>query len=502
MPITFLAADQALPEVDARQHVVVIAHSVPALQGIAPDGCVARLTSPQALPFIVQAAGLLSPSLERGASTDLLVPGNGASLQRVSLCVLPTGGSRHNAPGRPHAVSDLLKGAKSAGRTVAVLLLASPEHAFSAACAASRVFPLYTRKNGAEGMAADRDHVVVVDAPAEAVGPALEDATVCADGIRLCQRLVDAPCSDMHTDAMVAEARAVAERTGAMIRVIRGEELREGGFGGLYGVGKASAHPPALVVLSLYPDGVDQASPSVCLCGKGVVYDTGGLSIKTKTGMPGMKRDMGGSAGVLGAFEALCQRGGCPRVVHALLCLAENSVDMHATRPDDIHTMLSGLTTEINNTDAEGRLCLGDGVAYAARELQPGIIITMATLTGAQGISTGKRHAALYCSDEAVETSTLAAGRFTGDLCHALPYCPEFFKPEFASKVADMKNSVADRSNAQSSCAGQFIANHCEGFINAGKPFLHIDMASPSYIAERATGFGVALLYALVRGGL
>jgi probable aminopeptidase NPEPL1 len=136
--------------------------------------------------------------------------------------------------------------------------------------------------------------------------------------------------------------------------VIRGTELKAGGFGGLWGVGKASAHPPALVVLEYNPSGSADA-PSVCLVGKGIVYDTGGLSIKGKTAMPGMKRDMGGAAAVLGAFRAISMAGGSTRVV-ALLCLAENSVSSDAMRPDDILHMYSGKTVEVNNTDAEGRL--------------------------------------------------------------------------------------------------------------------------------------------------
>lgn len=215
----------------------------------------------------------------------------------------------------------------------------------------------------------------------------------------------------------------------------------------------------------------------------------------------GMKRDMGGSAGILCAWKALVENSDCTvngssnnRPIHALLCLAENSVGPDATRPDDVHVFYSGefcyrvlmystvvqcstsyhcvllvksycssvstvtgKTVEINNTDAEGRLVLGDGCAYAARHLNPSHIIDMATLTGAQGIATGQRHGAVYTNDEDFEQLAVNMGKLCGDLVHPIPYAPEFFVPEFASAVADMKNSVASRSNAQASCAGQFI---------------------------------------------
>lgn len=138
-------------------------------------------------------------------------------------------------------------------------------------------------------------------------------------------------------------------------------------------------------------------------------------------------------------------------------------------------------------------------MAYATRDIPSATtLIDMATLTGAQGIATGKRHGAVYTNSEAIERLVVEAGRSSGDLCHPLPFAPEFYFPEFKSAVADMKNSVADRANAQSSCAGQFIGEHlCNGFIEKGT-WLHIDMAYPAFSGERATGYGVALLIDLL----
>ena len=151
----------------------------------------------------------------------------------------------------------------------------------------------------------------------------------------------------------------------------------------------------------------------------------------------------------------------------------------------------------MNNTDAEGRLVLGDGVAYAVKDLKADTVVDMATLTGAQLVATGRRHAAIVCNDDKLEADAVKAGRTSGDLTHPLPYCPEWYRSEFSSKIADMKNSVKDRLNAQTSCAGQFVANHLGDF--EGK-WLHVDIAGPAFVGGRGTGFGVALLVELFGG--
>jgi len=212
--------------------------------------------------------------------------------------------------------------------------------------------------------------------------------------------------------------------------------------------------------------------------------------------MPGMKRDMGGAAAVLTGFTAAVKSGNLKTPLHAVLCLAENAVGPNSIRPDDIIQLYSGKTVEINNTDAEGRLVLADGLAYSIKNLKPKLIADFATLTGAQGVSTGKRHAAIVCNNDELEAIALNAGKISGDLTFPLPYCPEFFKDEFKSEVADMKNSVKDRNNAQASCAAQFIANH---FGDYNGPWLHVDMASPVHNGERATGYGVGLIFQLLK---
>jgi len=203
---------------------------------------------------------------------------------------------------------------------------------------------------------------------------------------------------------------------------------------------------------------------------------------------------MGGAAAVLGAFAALAHKPPCR--LSLLLCLAENAIGPLAYKPDDILTLHSGKTVEINNTDAEGRLLLADGCSYAARVLKADVVLDAATLTGAQGVATGDLHAAVVCDDERIEQALLAAGRETGDLCWPLPCVPEFYRSEFASPIADMRNSVKNRSNAQVSCAAEFVHWHLDGTkVRWG----HVDLAFPAFRGDRGTGYGVALLDAAVR---
>jgi probable aminopeptidase NPEPL1 len=160
--------------------------------------------------------------------------------------------------------------------------------------------------------------------------------------------------------------------------------------------------------------------------------------------------------------------------------------------------MYSGKTVEINNTDAEGRLVLGDGVAYATRHVESlDLVLDMATLTGAQLVTTGRTHGAVLANTAALERHAVAAGLASGDVVHPLLYAPELLLKEFESKVADLKNSVADRNNGQSSCAGHFIEAHLSPTYRGG--YLHVDMAGPVEREGRATAYGVALVLALLQ---
>lgn len=420
------------------------------------------------------------PTRDTGVAVSTFIGG-----RQVVLGVLPEACSRHNAPSRAWAIPELAR--KAAGRSpLVVVLVDDPAHAMASALAVARAFPVFTRATSV-----DKHRVVhvVVEGP----DGLLDDPRIAPgmEGVRLAGELFDAPPSVLDCAGFVARARQVAADVGAEVEVIEGDALAAGGFGGIVAVGQAAEVGPAVVALRWRPT---DAVGHVGWVGKGIVYDTGGLSIKGKTSMPGMKGDMGGAAAVLGAFSAAC-KAKVPHAITAVLCIAENAVGSRAVRPDDIITMKSGKTVEINNTDAEGRLVLGDGVSWMASHDKPDCILDLATLTGAALVATGKVHAALYCNDAALEARVVAAGQGVGEPCHALVYAPELFRKEFASKVADMKNSVADRANAQSSCAGQFVANHLPA---SAPPWCHVDLAGPAWGSDdRGTGFGVGLLLAL-----
>uniref|UniRef100_A0A8C4N0A2 Probable aminopeptidase NPEPL1 n=1 Tax=Equus asinus TaxID=9793 RepID=A0A8C4N0A2_EQUAS len=386
-------------------------------------------------------------------------------LNYATVAALPSRVSRHNSPSAAHFLTRLVRTCLPPGTHRCILMVCERADAFASACALARAFPLFTHRSGASRRTEKKTVTVEFFLVGQDNGP-VEVSTL-------------------------QEIKKVGKDVGITPTIIRDEELKTRGFGGIYGVGKAAVHPPALAILSHTPDGATQ---TIAWVGKGIVYDTGGLSIKGKTSMPGMKRDCGGAAAILGAFRAAVKQGFKDNL-HAVFCLAENSVGPNATRPDDIHLLYSGKTVEINNTDAEGRLVLADGVSYACKDLGADIILDMATLTGAQGIATGKYHAAVLTNSAEWEAACVKAGRKCGDLVHPLVYCPELHFSEFTSAVADMKNSVADRDNSPSSCAGLFIASHI-GFDWPGV-WVHVDIAAPVHAGERATGFGVALLLAL-----
>lgn len=421
---------------------------------------------------------------DAGASTTTWI-GN----RKVVLGVLPEACSRHNAPSRAWAIPALARRAIGGADALIVLHLDDGAHLMASACAVARAFPMYSSKTSEPK---EQEVQLVVEGTVES--PNCSGVQRAMDGVRSAARLLDTPTSELYTDAFVDEARAMAADVGGEFEVIAGSELQERGFGGFWGVGKAAVHKPAMVILRHQPEG---ATRSVAWVGKGIVYDTGGLSIKSKTGMPGMKGDMGGAAAVFGAFQAAVASGVDYRIT-AVLCLAENAVGPEATRPDDILTMYSGKTVEVNNTDAEGRLVLADGVHWAATETDADLIVDIATLTGAASVATGKGHAAVVSNDAEIEQAVVAAGLIAGEPCFPLVYAPELLRKEFRSKVADMKNSVKNRGNAQSSCAAQFIANHLP---SPAPRWLHVDIAGTAWGADgRGTGFGVGLLLGLGAG--
>ncbi len=427
---------------------------------------------------------------ERGAAAGTLTS---STPRKLAVGVLPDSVSRHNSPARAEAVRRVVAQSSTGtrGKAGILLLLDDADHYLPAANAIARALPLY-HANKAKGP----KPVLTIAAmgPDERMLTATSVIQATAHSSREAARLVDFPPSEMHPGQMQKEATKLLRGAERVTRkAIVGDRLLEAGLGCLHAVGRTALQAPRLVVLTYKPK--KATKKHIALVGKGVTYDTGGLSLKTGGHMVGMKSDMGGAAAVLGAFNVLA-RSGCKHRVSAVLCLAENAIGPSAFKPDDILHAHSGLTVEVNNTDAEGRLVLADGVSYAARVLHADTILDAATLTGAQLVATGKLHAGLMCNDGDLESLMVEAGRATGDLVHPLPFAPEFYRPEFTSAVADMRNSVANRANAQSSCAAQFIHWHIE---DTGTRWAHVDLAGPATLGKRATGFGVGLLSETVR---
>jgi len=431
------------------------------------------------------------------------------------VATLPETVSRNNHPWSVHDITQLLSGSIKDGSKVGIIFCgdSAVDYAAPLTLAVAKAMPLYSQKTNSDAGSKTGDDDTVstsitisfwngqgeLQTPSPEVQTA---ATAAAASVQLAQRWVDMPPAELTTDRYAAECQELCQQLGSTVQYseIVGPDLDAKGYGGIYGVGKAATCPPRLVILEYTPENYDSASAAAeqtCLVGKAIVYDTGGLSLKPKVGMCGMKVDMGGSAGVLGGFAAAV-RSGYPHKLTCLLCVAENAIGPQAFRNDDILTLYSGKTVEVNNCDAEGRLVLGDGVAHATKHVENvNLIVDMATLTGAQGVATGQKHAAVLANTPELEQTALQAGLKSGDLAYPLLYAPDLLMKEFDSTVADMKNSVKDRSNAQSSCAGHFIEAHLGPGYKGG--WLHIDMAGPADFKERATGYGVGLVLSLLK---
>lgn len=449
----------------------------------------------QALPeeLMRLALELVSDAPGGGSGATLTTLTGDRRPRRLTVGILPDRVSRHNSPSRAHAVRGMSAelGLSGEGRKAVLLALDDPEHYLPVANALGAAMPLFDARSGAGRRPTVQ--VLALGPEDEPIAPSKRlKATVAA--AQEAARLVDSPPSEMNPKGFQSAAwKLVSGLDGVTKKSIAGDALARAGLGGLHAVGRCATESPRLLVLSA--KGKGRSPKHVALVGKGITYDTGGLSLKVGGSMQGMKADMGGAAAVLGAFRALVEAG-CQHRLTALLCMAENAIGPEAYKLDDVLTFHSGKTVEINNTDAEGRLALGDGVSYAARVLKADVILDAATLTGAQLIATGKKHAAVVTNDETLEELLVDAGRASGDLTHPLPFAPEFYKRELKSTIADMRNSVADRMNAQSSCAAQFIYWHVE---DTDVRWGHIDMAGPAFIDRRATGYGVALLEEAVR---
>ena len=492
------------------ENVVLVGQAVQAFADSLSSGSDLQAALSDLLPIGNQAKGWTGSTIAKVAGKKT----------KIHVAMTSTEASRHNNPFRADAVTkslvsalpDLVSEAAKGTSKVVTLICAVPSVAAvpSISFSVARALPRFTRKTE-RGKDADSSKPVVTVNTAYYVesGEAVPEATLSAistvaESIRMSQTLTDAPPNELNVSTYVDFVKKVVEGLpGVGMKVIRGKDLETQGFGGIWNVGKGNTtNLPAMVVLSLKGTrATGSEDKSVVLVGKGIVYDSGGLAIKPRDGMCNMKADMAGSAAILSAFVAVARMGGLKtgESLHSILCLAENSIGPDSFRNDDIIRMYSGMTVEVNNTDAEGRLVLADGCAYAAKHLSPRIVIDMATLTGAQGIATGQNHAAALCAFDDDEAAIVAAGKKSGDLAFPIVYCPEFHRPNYKSEIADMKNSVSNRMDATSSASGWFIYDHMNAAGYTG-PWIHMDMAGPAVFgsAGAGSGYGVGLICAFL----
>jgi leucyl aminopeptidase len=329
--------------------------------------------------------------------------------------------------------------------------------------------------------------------PAIEAGMARGDAI--AAGVALARDLVNTP-ANLMTPAIVAErAAAVAGETGLQCEVLGRAECKALGMGIFMAVAEESEQDPRLVILEHNASRSDL--PAVVLVGKGVTFDSGGISIKPSEEMWRMKGDMAGAAAVIAAL-GIAARLDLPLHVIGLAPCAENLPGGRAQKPGDVYRGMNGKTMEVISTDAEGRMLLADALAYAAR-YAPAAVVDIATLTGAQAVALGPQAAALFANNDALAARLLAAAEATGDRLWRLPLYDEYVEA-IKSQVADVKNSGGRTSGIGSSA--KFIEHFTEGY-----PWAHIDMASMSLSDEDkpaqpkgATGYGVRLFAAFLEG--
>jgi leucyl aminopeptidase len=328
----------------------------------------------------------------------------------------------------------------------------------------------------------------------------LSDLEVLSSAVHRTRDMVNAPANDLYPEIMVQAAKKLAKNVSVKVKVWEEKDLIADGLGGIHAVGKGSIRPPRLVKLEYKPS---RAKTSVAFVGKGITFDTGGLSLKPAESMVGMKYDMTGAAACLQALIAIAELK-LPIKATAWLCLAENMPSGGATRPNDVIKIRNGKTVEVLNTDAEGRLVLADGLSMASEE-SPDYIVDVATLTGAATIALGNRYAGLMGDDKAIK-KVRSAAETTGELVWHMPL-PDELRPLLNSDVADIANVKIGNRAGGMLIGGLFLRE----FVGTeGKPspaWAHLDIAGPAnndsaaygHTPKGATGVTVRTLVQLAR---
>lgn len=339
-----------------------------------------------------------------------------------------------------------------------------------------------------------------VEGGGRAFSAGMERGLALAVSANFTRTLSETPPNIATPEFMAAQAQKMARAAGLKCTVIKGDGLVREKFEGLINVGKASENKPCMIKLEYTPRKAKRGKP-VVLIGKTMTYDSGGLSLKVNNGMVGMKRDKDGGCGVLGAMHAIATVIKPSVPVVALLAVAENSVSDNAYRPDDVLTYRNGVTVEVTNTDAEGRLVLADAYCYACDTLDPAYIVELSTLTGGVVIALGGTYAGLFCDDDALRAKVEKASAASGERVWRLPLHQEY-RDMMKSPVADILNSNPNRK-AHPIQGAAFLSY----FVKDGMPWAHIDIAGVhaaesdnGCFVKGPTGWGVRLLAEYLAG--
>ena len=451
-------------------------------------------------------AGLLEPNDYRGRTgqTVLLYPRGAVAPRRLLLVGL---GKRESATAENvrRATAEAVRRARelqvasfnigSAGNLPFDAESAGQALAEGLSLGAYRYWKYRTRLTAEQTFAVESATAYVNDERAAGVAAGVATGLVVARGVAFARDLVNSPGYHMTPARMGEEALDLGKRLGLKVTVLDKAQLIEGGFGGIVAVGQGSANDPRFIVME-YGQAAE-GTPTICLVGKGLTFDSGGLSIKPAEAMDTMKSDMAGSAAVFGAMQVVAELG-LPLHVVGLVSSAENMPSAMAYRPGDVVTTLSGKTIEVLNTDAEGRIILSDALFYAQR-YNPDAIIELSTLTGAIVIALGPHAIGMMGTDQALADKVSNAGETSGERVWQLPMWPEYHEM-IKSEIADVKN-IGGRA-AGSITAGAFLAAFTGDY-----PFVHLDIAgtawndrpAKSYDSHGGTGVGVRLLTEYLR---
>ena len=452
---------------------------------------------------IARAAAAAKFKGKSGSALDILAP---AGLEAGRLLILGVGAAGEEGEARkpfdPLALGGQTLGKLGAGAT-ALVLFDLPEAPADAGAAAAQLalggwlraykFDLYKskkKKDDAESEGASEITLAVADPAAVA----LPGAQSLAEGVVLARNLVNEPANALYPEEFARRASELM-KLGVEVEILDVKAMTELGMRALLGVGQGSEEESQLVVLR-WNGGKPDAAP-LAFVGKGVVFDTGGISIKPAGGMEDMKGDMGGAAAVTGALYAIAARKAKANVV-GVLGLVENMPDGKAQRPGDIVKSMSGQTIEVINTDAEGRLVLCDALHYVNDKYKPAAIVDLATLTGAITVALGQEYAGLFSNNDELSQKLTTAGEACGEKVWRMPMGPSYDKL-IDSKFADMKNTGGRH-------AGSITAAHFLGRFVEKTPWAHLDIAgtamgSPAGDINQSwgSGWGVRILDQLVR---